>query len=99
MDLARDHRFEMALTLAELVRLAPQIDPAHPVAQDATGVRGGFGPAATAWSITLEAPRERVIAGLRFPVADVTVRLDGFDEGLASRFLERFHLVFRKGGG
>ena len=36
---------------------------------------------------------------MRFPIADVTLRLIGFDDRLAARFLERFHLVFRKGGG
>lgn len=99
MSLDRDHRFEMALTLAELARLAPLLDPAHPTRCDASGAHGAFGPEAAAWSILFAAPRERVIAGMRFPIADVTLRLIGFDDRLAARFLERFHLVFRKGGG
>lgn len=99
MNLDRDHRFEMASTLAELARLAPFLDPGHPSRCDASGVHGAFGPDAAPWSILFAAPRERVIASMRIPIADVTIRLIGFDDRLAARFLERFHLVFRKGGG
>lgn len=95
----RTVRWEMALTRAELLRLAPLIDPNLPTECVGDGVRGGFGGGAARWSIVFEAPRERVIAGMRFPIADVTLRLEGFDDDLAERFLARFHLVFRKGGG
>ncbi len=99
MSFRREYRFEMALTLAEVGRLAPVLAPDHPTTFDGDGARGAFGPEAVPWSIGLSAPRERIIAGLRFPIADVTVRLDTDDEGIAARFLDRFHLVFRKGGG
>jgi hypothetical protein len=31
------------------------------------------------------------------PLSDVEIELDGYDRAEAARFMERFHLVFRKG--
>lgn len=95
----REHRFEMALTLAEMRRLAPHLDPAHPVVECPDGVDGRFAGETHLWRLRLAAPRQRAIGLIRFPIADVTLRLDGFDDDLERRFLARFHLVFRKGGG
>lgn len=95
----RDHRFEMALTLAEMRRLAPHLDPAYPVVECPDGVDGRFHGETHLWGLRLTSPRLREIALIRFPVADVTLHLEGFDDELERRFLARFHLVFRKGGG
>lgn len=95
----RSFAFEMAVTRDELIRLAPHLDPAHPIAVDGDTVAGRFGAAGTGWSITLGARRERVIALMRFPIADVELRITDDDATAVDRFLARFHLVFRKGGG
>jgi hypothetical protein len=93
------HAFEMALTRDEMVRLAPHLDPAHPVRVDGRLVAGHFGPGAAAWSMTLGEPRERAIGLIRIAIADLVLRISDADEATAARFLARFHLVFRKGGG
>lgn len=95
----REHRFEMALTLEEMRRLAPHLDPDRPVVERPDGVDGRFGGEPHVWRLRLAAPRHRAIGLIRFPIADVTLRLEGFDDELERRFLARFHLVFRKGGG
>lgn len=94
----RTHRFEMALTLEELRRLAPHLVEGRPVdARDRT-VSGSLVSGAR-WSIAIGPPRERVIALFRFPIADVVLDLDGFGAVEAETFLARFHRVFQKGGG
>ena len=95
----REHRFEMALTLAEMRRLAPLLDPAFPAVERPDGLDGAFEEADGVWRLRLTAPRWREIGLIRFPIADVALRLDGFDAAREARFLARFHLVFRKGGG
>lgn len=89
----------MALTLDELQRLAPHLDPAFPVARAPQGVSGCYGAPAQRWRLNLANPRERRIALLAFPIADVTLTLEGFSPATEEQFLARFHLVYRKGGG
>jgi hypothetical protein len=36
---------------------------------------------------------------VRLPIADVEITLKGYSRTEAEHFLDRFHLVFRKGGG
>lgn len=95
----RTFTFEMALTAEEMVRLAAHLDPAHPIAAAGDRVAGRFGAPAVSWSMSIGAPRERAIGLFRFPIADVVLRIATADETIVARFLARFHLVFRKGGG
>lgn len=96
---ARVFAFEMALTRDEMVRLAPHLDPARPIAVEGRRVRGRFGAEDLPWSMTLGEPRVRAIGLIRIAVADVALAITGADDATAARFLDRFHLVFRKGGG
>lgn len=89
----------MALTMDELRRLAPHIDPAFPVALEADGVSGAFAAPTQRWRLRLSGARKRRIALLEFPIADVTLSLAGFAAAQEEALLARFHLVFRKGGG
>jgi len=95
---SRIHRFDMALTLDELRRLAPHLVEGGAVAVEDRSVSGDW-PAGGHWSIGLGEERDRTIALFRFPVAEATLRLDDFDETEEARFLARFHRVFQKGGG
>jgi hypothetical protein len=95
----RRFSFEMAVTRDEMVRLAAHLDPARPVRADGATVCGGFGAAGATWSLTLSGTRERAIGLIRFPIADIRLEVAGADEPTVDRLLERFHLVFRKGGG
>lgn len=94
---AQVHDFEMAIEAAELARLAAHLDPARPIRVEGTTVEGSFETAT--FRLALAGQRERRIGLFRFPVADVRVTIEGADEALARRFLTRFHVVFRKGGG
>lgn len=96
---ARVFAFEMALTDEEMVRLAAHLDPTRPVRRDGPTASGAFGEAATAWTLTIGAARERAFGPIRLAVADVVLRIDSDDEAIVERLLRRFHLVFRKGGG
>lgn len=87
----------MALTFAELVRLAPHLGADPPAVAD--GRVDGRTPEGGRWSIELAPLPDRAIGLFRFPVAAVTVRLDGLDADGEVRFLDRFHRVFQKGGG
>ncbi|MDK9698124.1 MAG: hypothetical protein OEL76_17245 [Siculibacillus sp.] len=95
----RVHAFEMALTLDEMIRLAPHLDPAHPIEVEGRTVRGRFGATAAPWSMSIGEGRERAIGLIRFAIADVALSIAAADEATATAFLARFQLVFRKGGG
>lgn len=94
----RVHRFDMALTLGELRRLAPHLVETGAVAVEGRRVSGDWS-AGGRWSIDLGEERDRTIALFRFPVAEATLRLDDFADAEEARFLARFHRVFQKGGG
>lgn len=96
---ARVFAFEMALTGEEMARLAAHLDPAWPVRHDGPTASGAFGEAATTWTMTIGAARERAFGPIRLAVADVVLRIGSDDEAVVARLLRRFHLVFRKGGG
>jgi len=92
------HRFDMSLTVEDLHRLAPTLTPEAPVTHDGDAVAGGWG-ASGRWSIRIVDRRILSIALLRLPMAGVEIALHGLDAAEAERFLARFHLVFRRGGG
>ena len=90
--------YEMALTPAELHRLAVHLDGGGAMVcgeRSATATLGD----GRAWRITLGPQRERRIALMRFPICDAEIRLDGFAPQQAEAFLARFRKVFQKGGG
>ncbi|MER2606228.1 MAG: hypothetical protein ABTQ29_10380 [Siculibacillus sp.] len=90
-------RLDMALTFAELLRLAPHLDHDGPLDVGERSVSAAL--SGGRWRLTLGAQSERVIALLRLPRAEMEIRLDGFAPARAEAFLARFHRVFQKGGG
>lgn len=90
-------RFEMAITpndFRRLVPLLPGADHARLEAMSASHEAGG-----QRWRLTLSHARARPLGRLCVPVADVEIELTGYNQVEAQRFLDRFHLVFRRGGG
>jgi len=91
-------RFEVAMTAADLQRLAPllsgggriRLEPMSACLEQPGGQH---------WQITLSNPRVRTLGRLSLPIADVQIEMTGYSQAEIQRFLERFHLVFRKGGG
>ena len=88
----------MALTEAELHRLAVHLEGGSTMAWGARSAAADLGDGRR-WRISLGPERERRIASIRLPIADAEIRLEGFDEAGIAAFLDRFHRVFRKGGG
>jgi len=91
-------RLEMAITPAEFRRLTyllpgvqqVQFEGMSATCEQTDGQR---------WQITLSNARTRSLAGLNVPIADVEIEMTGYSASEVQRFLERFHLVFRRGGG
>jgi hypothetical protein len=52
-----------------------------------------------AWRIVLTPLADLVIGSIRLPRHRVAIHLAGYDPAAARRFLERFELYFRRGGG
>lgn len=88
----------MVLTAAELHRLAVHLPGGERMTTEARAVAADLG-AGRSWRIALGPERTRRIALLALPVADVEIRLAGFDAAAREAFLARFQSVFRKGGG
>ncbi len=55
-------------------------------------------PGGQRWQITLSNPRVRTLGLLSSPIADIRIEMTGYNQAEIQRFLERFHLVFRKRG-
>ena len=91
-------RFEMSLTLSELHRLSRFLPGADRVRLDLTSAWSEEADGRR-WRIAMSNPRTRSFGNLSVAVADVEITLTGYDRPGAERFLEAFHLVFRKGGG
>ena len=90
--------YEMVLTEAELVRLAVHLEGGDRLVRGARSVAARLDDGRR-WTIALGPERSRSIALLRLPLADAEIRLEGFDATGIAAFLDRFHRVFRKGGG
>jgi hypothetical protein len=91
-------RLEMALTSDELGRLVRHL-PGYDAYEQQHGAAAGREAPDRRWRITLSNPRHRRIGLLALPLATVAIELTGYSPAEAERFIDRFHLVFRKGGG
>jgi hypothetical protein len=49
--------------------------------------------------MTLSNPRLRNVGQMQFPLAGVEIAAWGFEQSEFERFLDGFHLAFRRGGG
>ncbi len=91
-------RYEMAITAEDLRRLyryipggeAARFDGSSAVLEE-TPSRG--------WRVALSNPRLRALGRMQFPLADIAVEAWGYGREEFDRFLDRVHLVFRRGGG
>jgi hypothetical protein len=91
-------RFEMAITPAEFRRLAYLLPGAQQVRLDEMSATCEQTDGRR-WRITLSSPRLRRLASLNLPISDVEIEMAGYSALEIQHFLERFHLVFRRGGG
>jgi len=90
--------FEMAITPAEFRRLAYLLPGAQQVRLDQMSATCEQTDGRR-WRITLSSPRLRRLASLNLPISDVEIEMAGYSALEVQHFLERFHLVFRRGGG
>ncbi len=91
-------RFEMAITAGDLRRLYPYLsggDRARFDGHSAMLVESQ----SRGWRVTLSNPRSRQVGRMLFPLADVEIEAWGYEQSEFDRFLDRTHLVFRRGGG
>jgi hypothetical protein len=51
------------------------------------------------WSLRLVNPRERAIGALRVPLVDVELTFQGYPQAEVDSFMERFLMLFQRGGG
>lgn len=86
------------MTVADFHRLVPLLPGADPARTDAMSACGEE-PGGRRWRATLSKPRVRTVGGLSLPVIDVDIEMTGYGQPEARRFLDKFHLVFHKGGG
>jgi hypothetical protein len=88
---------DMAISHAEFFRLLP--DAIAGARWQAEGSRISIAQPDGRVEILLSSERTRRIASLSLPVTNVTLSFDGFSEEAIERFMSRFHLYFRRGGG
>jgi hypothetical protein len=69
------------------------------VAFDACGPDIRFADRGRGWRIALVALPDLEIGMIRLPRQRVEIFLTGYDEDAARRFIDRFELYFRRGGG
>jgi len=91
-------RFEMAITPADFQRLAPLLPGANRAQFEAMSACCEE-PGGRRWQIILSNPRTHSFARLSVPLTDVEIEMTGYNPSEAQDFLERFHLIFRRGGG
>lgn len=90
--------FEMAITPDDLRRLAPHLPGLGDIRTGEADVSSGPSEGRE-WRVRLVNARSRSFGRLRLPVADVEITTLGYEDAEREAFLERFHFVFRRGGG
>jgi hypothetical protein len=93
----REFEFEMGADHAEFLRLLPAALGELKVAATDGKITARAGSKRV--DIVLAATATRTLAALSLPVTRVVLRLDGYTEDEAARFLSRFRLVYQRGGG
>jgi len=88
---------EMGLTHREFFRELPAALAPHRYRADGNRVRVCIGRGSLL--ITLGSERTRSIAALRLPCTAVDFAFEGVDDDERERFMWRFDLCFRRGGG
>ena len=91
------HRYEMALTRDDFLRLLPVavgMETYHVDGDDIVGTGGTI-----AWRIRIEERSGRPFGPVRLPVLAVTLALDGATADDARAFVNRFLLGYQRAGG
>lgn len=90
-------RQDMTITRDDLLRRLPAVVGHVPFAVAAADIRGRE--AGRAWRISVVALPDLRLGTLRLSRQRVSIFLTGYDAAATRRFLERFELHFRRGGG
>jgi len=90
-------RFEMAITADDLERLYRYIPGGEEAKFDGHSIT--LGKALGGWRVALSDPRIRSLGLLTVPLANVEIEAWGCGQEEFAGFVERFLLVFHKGGG
>ena len=90
-------RFEMAITVDDLKRLYRYIPGGEEAKFDGHSVT--LAKPVGGWSVALSNPRTRSLGLLTVPLANVEIEAWGCGQDEFAGFVERFLLVFHKGGG
>ena len=88
---------EMGVTHADFFRILPKAMGAHPYRVDGLTVRGELGGGSI--EITVGPERERRIALLALPYAEVSFTFQGVAPETRESFRRHFELYFQRGGG
>lgn len=91
------YRREMSITHAEFFRVLPTVTGSRSVSIEGDKLRVIEGKQAIL--IGLSEVRAREIGALCLPVTDIELRFSGYTYTEARRFMARFDLHFRRGGG
>ena len=93
------HRFEMALTRDDFLRLLPfAVGPRRRQTGDGNeGLEGHTD--GVEWSLRLAEASHRRVASLTLPVLHVTLECSSPDSDKANRFVERFMRAYQRAGG
>ena len=92
-----EHRFEMALTRAEFLRLLPLAVGQVQLRVGAECIEGCTDD--VQWTIRIVERPERRIAALALPVLDVTLDCAAVEPDGVKRFVERFLAAYQRAGG
>jgi hypothetical protein len=90
-------RFEMAITVDDLKRLYRHIPGGEEASFDGHSVT--LGKPLNGWRVALSNPRTRSLGLLTIPLANVEIEAWGCGQDEFAGFVDRFLLVFHKGGG
>ena len=91
------HRYEMALTRDDFLRLLPVAVGNEPYRVDGDDIVATGG--AIAWSIRIDERPKRAFGPVGLPVLAVQLTLDGATDREARAFMDRFLLGFQRAGG
>jgi hypothetical protein len=91
------HRFEMALTRAEFLRLLPLAVGTFQWQPDGLGVEGRTDE--TVWTVRFLERPDRRVGPLTLPVLDVTLACSSTRPDDEVRFVERFLRAYQRAGG
>ena len=88
---------EMGISHRDFLRLLPQAVAPRPFVVSGDTIFIGESPQSI--TLRLSAEGQRRLGLLRLPVTTVAFEFHGFDDIAIGKFMQRFELAFRRGGG